>query len=102
MSLFEMSKFFDTLNKKARIDAKSYRMLYKLNENTKISVKTSVGESKTAPIDDSIGQGSFSAALSSSLNIGCAIASKLEDDNSQHRPIIVNCSHLTRRYIKNV
>ena len=57
----------DTLNKKANIDAKSYRMLYKINANTKISVKTSVGESKSAPIDDSIGQGSFSAALSSSL-----------------------------------
>ena len=78
MSLYDMSKFFDkeslldcmdTLNKKAKIDAKSYRMLYKLNENTKISVKTSVGESKTAPIKDSVGQGSFVATLVSSLNI---------------------------------
>ena len=89
VSFYDMAKFFDkeslldcmdTLNKKANIDAKSYRMLYKLNANTKISVKTSVGESKTAPIDDSIGQGSFSAALSSSLNIGCAVADKLKDD----------------------
>ena len=40
----------DTLNKKAKIDAKSYGMLYKLNGNTKITVKTSVGECKTAPI----------------------------------------------------
>ena len=89
VSFYDMAKFFDkeslldcmdTLNKKADIDAKSYRMLYKLNANTKISVKTSVGESKTAPIDDSIGQGSFSAALSSSLNIGCAVADKLKDD----------------------
>ena len=41
VSLYDMSKFFDkeslldcmdTLNKKAKIDAKSYRMLYKLNE----------------------------------------------------------------------
>ena len=59
VSLYDMSKFFDkeslldcmdTLNKKAKVDAKSYRMLYKLNENTKISAKTSVGESETAPI----------------------------------------------------
>ena len=72
VSLFDMSKFFDkeslldcmdTLNKKAKIDAKSYRRLYKLNKRTKISVKTSVGESKTAPIKDSGGQGSFSATL---------------------------------------
>ena len=91
VSLFDMSKFFDkeslldcmdTLNKKAKIDAKSYRMLYKLNENTKISVKTSVGESKTAPIKDSVGQGSFAAALVSSLNIGSAIADKFQGESS--------------------
>ena len=72
----------DTLNKKAKIDAKSYRMLYKLNENTKISVKTSVGESKTAPIKDSVGQGSFAAALISSLNIGSAIADKFQGEST--------------------
>ena len=89
VSFYDMAKFFDkeslldcldTLNKKANIDAKSYRMLYKLNANTKISVQTSVGESKSAPIEDSIGQGSFSAALSSSLNIRCAVADKLKDE----------------------
>ena len=91
VSLYDMSKFFDkeslldcmdTLNKKAKIDAKSYRMLYKLNENTKISVKTSVGESKTAPIKDSVGQGSFAAALISSLNIGSAIADKFQGEST--------------------
>ena len=82
LSLYDMAKFFDreslldcmdTLNHKAKIDAKTYRMFHKLNENTKISVKTSVGESKTAPIKDSVGQGSFGAAIVSSLNIGCAV-----------------------------
>ena len=91
VSLYDMSKFFDkeslldcmdTLNKKAKVDAKSYRMLYKLNENTKISVKTSVGESETAPIKDSVGQGSFAAALVSSLNIGSAIADKFKGESS--------------------
>ena len=52
MSFYDMAKFFDkeslldcmdTLNKKANIDAKSYRILYKLNVNTKISDQTSVG-----------------------------------------------------------
>ena len=91
VSLYDMSKFFvkeslldcmDTLNKKAKIDAKSYRMLYRLNKNTKISVKTSLGESKTAPIKDSVGQGSFAAALISSLNIGSAIADKFEGEST--------------------
>ena len=46
---------------------------YKLNEGTKISVKTSVGETDKATIFDSIGQGSVGAALVSALNIGVAI-----------------------------
>ena len=63
---WDMSKFFDkeslldclnTLKTKAGIDNKSYRLWYKLNENTEISVKTSVGESATATIPNTIGQG---------------------------------------------
>ena len=48
-----MKKFFDkeslidcmnTLDKEAKVDNKSYRIWYKMNEKTKISVKTSVGD----------------------------------------------------------
>ena len=77
-----MEKFFDkeslidimfTLKKKADIDDKDYRLWYKLNENTIITVRTSVGESETKLVKNSVGQGSFGAALASSLNIGSAI-----------------------------
>ena len=63
VTLYDMAKFFDkeslldcmdTLNKKAKKDAKTYRMWYKLNENTKVSVKTSVGESKSARVSENI------------------------------------------------
>jgi len=79
---FDMEKFFDkeslldtmvTLKSKAGIDSKDYRMWFKLNEDTRISVKTSVGESDSNLIKNSLGQGSFRAALAYSLNIGCAI-----------------------------
>ena len=91
LSLYDMEKFFDkeslldcmnTLNLRANINAKCYRMWFKLNENTKISVKTSVGESDRAPIFDSVGQGSFGAALVSSLNIGCAIEELFKEDST--------------------
>ena len=81
-TVYDMKKFFDreglldcmdTLNVTAGIDAKSYRLWYKLNEDTDIAVKTSVGLSRTARIKDSIGQGSVGAALVSSLNIGAAL-----------------------------
>ena len=48
-------------------------MWLKLNCKTRISEVTSLGESDAERIFDSIGQGSFGAALASSLNIGTAI-----------------------------
>ena len=80
--VFDMAKFFDkeslldcmtTLNREANVDHKSYRIWYKLNAETRISVKTCVGDTAEKKILDSIGQGSAGAALVSSLNIGCAI-----------------------------
>ena len=62
------------------ITDKDYRMWFKLNCKTRISVVTSVGESDAARIFDSIGQGSFGAALASSLNIGTAIYDATEDE----------------------
>ena len=80
--VFDMTKFFDreslldcmsTLKEKAKIDNKTYHLWYMLNEDTRISVKTSVGQSRSKVIKDSIGQGTGGAALVSSLNIGCSI-----------------------------
>ena len=80
--VFDMQKFFDkeslldcmsTLDKDAQVDNKSYRIWYKLNARTRISVKTSVGDSAERCLMDCLGQGSAGAALVSSLNIGCAI-----------------------------
>merc|ERR1711973_301842 len=80
--VFDMEKFFDkeslidtmnTLDKKGKISNKSYRLWYRLNEDARIAVKTSVGETRTKRVKNSLGQGMFGAALASSLNIGCAI-----------------------------
>ena len=79
---FDMEKFFDkeslvdcmdVLKHEADIDNKSYRLIYMMNEDTKISVSTSVGQTQQAIIKDSIGQGSPEAALISSCSIGTAI-----------------------------
>ena len=59
-----------------------YRLWYMLNENAKISVRTSVGESDFSTITNSLGQGSFGAALASSLNIGCAVEDTFKGDPS--------------------
>ena len=79
---FDMEKFFDnesildtmfTFKTKADIDSKDYRLWFKLNEDTRISVRTSVGESDSKLIKNSLGQGLFGAVPASSLNIACAI-----------------------------
>ena len=79
---FDMKQFFDkgslldtlyTLYTEGHISDKEYRTWYKPNCKTCISVLPTLGESQTHRIFDSIGQGSFGAALASSLNIGCAI-----------------------------
>ena len=79
---FDMEKFFDkeglidtlhTMLTKGKISLSDYRMWFHLNNKTKISILTPLGETDGATIMNGIGQGSFSAALASSINIGCAV-----------------------------
>jgi len=88
---FDMSKFFDkeplrdimnVLREWAKIDNKCYRLWYRLNENTRISVRTSVGESKCAVCPDTIGQGLEGSALVSSCSIGTAIQETFKNEFS--------------------
>ena len=48
-------------------------MWFHLNNETKISILKPLGETDGATLINGIGQGSFAAALVSSLNIGCAV-----------------------------
>ena len=79
---FDMEKFLEkeslldvmyTLSKEAKICDKDCRLWYKLNEDSNISVRTSVRESGTYRVKNSLGRGMFGAALASSLNIGCTL-----------------------------
>ena len=79
---FDMEKFFDkeglidtlhTMYTQGKIAKSDYRMWFYLNNKTKISVLTPLGETEQATIMNGIGQGSFAAALASSLNIGCGV-----------------------------
>ena len=57
----------------AKITDKDYRLWFKINEDTSIGVKTSVGNSEKKLVKNSKGQGIFEAAQASSLNIGWAV-----------------------------
>ena len=77
-------------------------MQCKLKENTKISVKTSVRESKTPPIKDSVGQGSFAATLVSSLNIGSTIADTFQGESSASIGLLELIWVISPSHIKNM
>ena len=75
-------KFFDkeelidtphTLYTRDKISVKDYIMWFELNNRTHIYILTPVGETETATLYNGIGQGSFAAALASSIMIGCAV-----------------------------
>ena len=94
-NFFDKESLIDTLNAlyvEGDISEKENRMWFKLNCKTRIAVVTLVGESDAARIFDSIGQGSFGAALASSLNKRTAIHDAAEGETLTelgHKPL--NC-----------
>ena len=92
LNTFDMKKFFDkeslmdamyTLNKVAKVNDKSYRLWYKMNENTRISVNTTAGVSRSENVTDSLGQGSMGAALVSTRNIGNAVQNIFKEPSTE-------------------
>ena len=69
---FDLEKFFDkeilidtidTIKREAKISDKDYRLWYTINEDANIGVKTSVGNTETKLVRNSIGQGIFGPLL---------------------------------------
>ena len=99
---FDMEKFFDkeglvdtlhTMYTKGKISEKDYRLWFKLNNRTRISIITPVGETDNATIMNGIGQGSFAAALGSSINIGSAVHEITKDEaTAKIGDMSLNCS----------
>ena len=74
---FDRKVLIDVLDvaSEAKIDDKCYRLLYKLNENTKVQVQTPAGLSDVACTGENLGQGSKSAGMLSALDLDSGIAS---------------------------
>ena len=77
VQVFDLVKFFDSerlddcLNElyKSKIKGKPYRLLYELNKDNRITVRTPVGDSEKRDIDEGITQGSVSGTLTSSSGV---------------------------------
>ena len=77
LALYDVMKFFDKeaatdvqyeIYKKG-IQGKLYRLVYKLNENLKIKVRTPVGLTDSANLGPSVGQGTNSGAILSAVSL---------------------------------
>ena len=81
IQLYDIQKFFDRESLRDGLDAiynlgikgKLYRLLYMLNKDTKISVKTAVGLSREIETGENIGQGTTEGAILSAANIDYSI-----------------------------
>ena len=75
-----------------KIAKSDYRMWFYLNNKTKISILTPLGETDQATIMNGIGQGSFAAALASSINIRNAVYDTTKEELTLNiGPMPLNC-----------
>ena len=91
MGTYDIRKFFDKEVLRdamdevhnAGVDPKVYRIWYKLNMNTKIRVKTAVGDTEYGDAGELVGQGSGGAALVSALNLESAVNGMFEGSGDE-------------------
>ena len=77
IQLYDISKFFDRESLRDGMNAiyncgirgKLYRLIYNMNKDTKITVRTAVGETEETETGENIGQGTLEGANISAANI---------------------------------
>ena len=89
VTMWDMKSFFDTENledvmsklHKMNVMGKIYRLIYKLNENIRIKVKTPVGETESLDTDSRVGQGAAEGAIIGSASIDGGVDEFFSDAN---------------------
>ena len=93
LTLYNVSKFFDrenlrdALNEmyKLSIKGKVYRLLYQLNKDTHIRVKTAVGFSDFANVGEGLGQGTNESAVVSSASLSGGVSEAFANSTTEVR-----------------
>ena len=88
VTMWDLKSFFDTENLldvmaelyKKNVKGKIYRLLYKLNENIRITVKTPVGETESADTESGVGQGTSEGAIISSCSVDGGVKEFFSDN----------------------
>ena len=91
VQLFDLVKFFDSeclidgLGElyRSKVKGKPYKLLYELNKDTRITVRTPVGDSEKRETGENIGQGSISGSLVSSSSLSSGVADFFSDSEQE-------------------
>ena len=54
---------------KAKVKGKLYKLIYEMNKDTRITVRTAVGESEKRETNEGLAQGSTEAGIASSVGL---------------------------------
>ena len=87
ISVFDLSKYFDSESLQDccgkiysnKVKGKVYRLLYTLNKNVRIRVKTPVGETKSQDAGPTVTQGSSEGTIISAVNLDNGLREEFHD-----------------------
>ena len=90
VSMWDLKAFFDSENLidcmselyKKRIKGKLYRLIFRMNQNIRISIKTAVGETEEKDTGNGVGQGTVEGAGVSSSSIDGGVTEEFSEYNS--------------------
>ena len=93
ISMYDLKKYFDSESLfdccseiyKSQVRGKIYRLLFQLNKNVRIRVKTPVGVTASADTGPTVSQGSSEGAIVSSVNLDNGIKEYYHDNEDETR-----------------
>ena len=91
LQCFDLKKYFDSENLKDALNSlyhcgvkgKEYRLIYELNKENKIQIKTSVGMTNSFEVGPTVSQGSIGGGLISTINLDFSINRFFFDSNNE-------------------
>ena len=92
VSMWDLKSFFDTENLidcmselyKRKTKGKLYRLIFKMNENIRVSVKTPVGESDQRDTGMNVGQGTVDGAIISANNLDGGVSEVFDEEKDDN------------------
>ena len=89
--LWDISKYFDRESLvdvmgdiyKLGVQGKVYRLLYEMNRDTVVKVKTPVGDTDEAETGEGLGQGTIVGAILSAANLGQGVEKYFHDSENE-------------------